>query len=143
MVADTLSRPSSASSASIDDVVQVPGLNPFKEFLSGSVPSCQIHLVSAVQPLSSALSIDFSVLSSLQLTCLETPALLSNPSLWVVSMPYGESSVLCDLSTGSPQTLVPVSLHRKICYAIHNLSHSGVLPTRRLVLRAFVWYNTP
>ena len=54
-------------------------------------------------------------------------------------MPYGESSVLCDLSTGSHRPLVSVSLCRQVFDALHNLSHPGVRPTQRLVLRAFVW----
>ena len=132
MVADALSWPSSVASASTVDVVQVLGL-PFGEFLPGSAPSCQFNPVSAVQPLSSALSIDFSVLSSLQLSCPETTALLSNPSLRVVSMPYGESSVLCDLSTGSPQPLVPVSLRRQVFDVLHNLSHPGVSPFPQVI----------
>ena len=82
---------------------------------------------------------DFSVLSSLQLSCPETTALLSNPSLRVVYVPYGESSVLCDLSTGNPRPLVPVSFCRQAFDVLHNLSHPGVRPTRRLVSRAFVW----
>ena len=99
-MADALSCPSSAASSSTVDVVHVPGLNPFGEFLPGSAPSYQIHPVSTRQPLSSVSSVDFSVLSSLQLSCPETTALLSNISLQVVSMPFGESSVLCDLYTG-------------------------------------------
>ena len=70
--------------------------------------------VFALQSLSSALPVDFFVLSSLQPSCPKTTALLGNPSLRVVSIPYGESSVLCDLSTGSPQPLVPVSLRRQV-----------------------------
>ena len=54
-------------------------------------------------------------------------------------MPYGESSVLCDLSTGSPRPLVPLSLRRQVFDAIHNLSHPGVCPTRKLISRTFVW----
>ena len=110
VVADALSRPSSvlspAASALRVDMVQDPGLTPFREFLPSSAPSFVVppstpFPVSALQSLSSALPVDFSVLSSLQLSCPETTALLGNPSLWVVSMPYGESYVHCDLSTGS------------------------------------------
>ena len=59
VVADALSHPSSAASAST--VVQVSGLNPFREFLLGSAQSCLIlpFPVSAMQPLSSASSVDF------------------------------------------------------------------------------------
>ena len=54
-------------------------------------------------------------------------------------MPYGESSVLCDLNTGSPLPLVSVSLRQQIFDALHNLSHHGVRPTWSLLLREFVW----
>ena len=101
VVADALSNPFSIAFTLTGNLVQVLGLNHFRDILPGSAPSCQFHPVSAVQPLSSASSIDFSVLSSLQLSCPEATALLSNPFLRVVSVPYVESSVLCDLSTGS------------------------------------------
>ena len=102
------------------------------------VPTSPPLSVSALQSLSSASSVDFSVLSSLQPSCPETTALLGNPSLQVVSMPYGESSVLCDLSTSSPRPMVPVSLRRQVFDDLHNLYHPGVCPTRRLILRTFV-----
>ena len=93
VVADALSRPSPAASASTVGVVQVPGLNPFRNILPGAAPPCQFHPVSALQPLSSTLSVDFSVLSSLQLPCPETTALLSRFSLSSVTSPQ----VLLDL----------------------------------------------
>ena len=141
VVADALFRPASAASTFTVDVVQVPGLNPFQEFLPGSAPSFLVppFPVSPVQPLSSASPVDLSMLSSLQLSCPEITALLSNPSLWVVSMPYGDSSVFHGLSTSSPRPLVPVSLCCQVFDALHNLSHPGVRPTQRLVSRAFVW----
>ena len=83
-------------------MVQDPGLTPFREFLLGSAPSCVVPPssplpVSTLQSLSSALPVHFSVLSSLQPSCPETTALLGNPSLQVVSMPYVESSVTSPL----------------------------------------------
>ena len=136
VVADALSRPSSvlppAASApsSTVDMFWDPGLNPFREFLPGSAPSCVVSPsprvpVSALQSLSSALPVDFSILFSLQLSCPGTTALLGNPSLRVVSMLYGESSVLCDLSTGSPQPLVPVSLNGAFSTFLGNLCLPG------------------
>ena len=74
------------------------------------VPSSPLFPVSAVCSLPSASPGDFSKLSSLQQSCPETSALLSNPSYRVVSKPYRDSSILCDLSTGLPRPLVPVSL---------------------------------
>ena len=79
----------------------------------------------------------------LQLSCAETSALLCNPSDQFVSVPSGGSSVLCNLFTGLPRPVVPVSLHRRIFYPLHSISHPGVCHTRRLVLRAFVWSGFP
>ena len=45
---------------------------------------------------------------ALQPSCPETSSLQSNPSLRVVSIPSRTSSILCNLSTGSPCPLVPV-----------------------------------
>ena len=56
VVADALSRPSSAASASTVDVVQVSGLNPFGDILPEAAPSCQVHPFSGLQPLSSTSS---------------------------------------------------------------------------------------
>ena len=124
MVVDALSHSSSAASTLTVAVVQVPDSNPFGEFLSGSAPSCLVppFPVSTMQPLSSASHVDFFVLFSLQLSCPETTALLSNPSLRVVSMPYGDSSVLCDLSPVLLDPLVPVFLRQQVFDALHNLS---------------------
>ena len=115
------------------DLAHLPGpLNVVVNALSrpSSVPS--------VFP-SSTSPVDFSKLSSLQQSCPETIALLSNSSLRVVSVPYGGSSVLCDLSTSLPPPLVPVSLCSQVFNAIHNISHPGIFPTPRLVSCAFLW----
>ena len=54
-----------------------------------------IHFIPSAPP------IDFSQFLALQPSCPEMFSLLSKPSLCVFSFPSGQSSVLCDLSTGS------------------------------------------
>ena len=65
--------------------------------------------------------------------------MVSNPSLSVVSVPFLQSSVLCDVSSRSLQPLVPVSLHNQLFQALHGLSHPGVRDSQRLLSSKFVW----
>ena len=95
--------------------------------------------VAAVQSLPSALPVNFSKLSFLQPSCPETTTILIYPSLHVVSVPFGESSVFSDLSTVHPVLWFQFLSPCRYLKPLHNLSHPGVHPTQRLVSRGFVW----
>ena len=45
----------------------------------------------------------------------------------------------CDVSTGQPRPLVPVSWRRPVFEALHGLSHPGRKPSVKLVSQRFVW----
>ena len=47
------------------------------------------------------------------------------------------SSVLCDVSSGSPRPLIPEGLCQKL--SLHRISHPGVCASRRLLSFRFVW----
>jgi len=49
--------------------------------------------------------------------------------------------VYCDVSTGRARPVVPPDFRRKVFDIIHNLSHPGVKPTRRLIAEKFVWHG--
>ena len=101
------------------------------------VRPCPTFLVSIVQSLPYTSPVDFFELSSLQPSCPETTALLSNTSLCVVSMPSVESSV-------TSQQVHPI-LWFLFRFAAGSLTlqttslNPGVHPSRRLVSRAFIW----
>ena len=117
MVADALSRPYSP----------VPA------------PSSAVPVLSALSLDLSASNIDFSTLPALQADCPSVQAMLSNPSLSVVSVPFQSSSVFCDVSSGLPRPLVPESLRRQLFSSLHELSHPGVCASQRLLSSKFVW----
>ena len=65
--------------------------------------------------------------------------MISNPSLSKVSVPFLRSSILCDVSSGSPQSLVPTALRHQLFLALHGLSHLGAGASWRLLSSRFVW----
>ena len=50
------------------------------------------------------------------------------------------TSLLCDISTGSPRPFVPKSFRRNIFEMIHSLSHPSIRATVQLVTEKFVWH---
>ena len=47
--------------------------------------------------------------------------------------------MLCDVSSGRRQPLVPLSWRRKAFLAVHTLAHPGIRASRRLMSSRFVW----
>ena len=48
-------------------------------------------------------------------------------------------SIACDISSGLPHPLVPVTWVQTVFGLIHNLSHQGVMASMHLILLHFVW----
>ena len=66
----------------------------------------------------------------------------TSPScLHVGDVPFGDdrTSLLCDISTGQPQPIVPASWSRKIFDNFHSLSHPSIRSTQKLIANKFVW----
>ncbi|CAI5657440.1 unnamed protein product [Oreochromis niloticus] len=51
----------------------------------------------------------------------------------------GGPSLLCDVSTGRPRLVVPLSWRRRVFDSVHALSHPGVRASVKLVSSRFVW----
>ncbi|KAJ8409955.1 hypothetical protein AAFF_G00209960 [Aldrovandia affinis] len=51
------------------------------------------------------------------------------------------ATLLCDISTGQPRPVVPVSWRGPVFEAVHGLSHPGRKPSVRLVAAKFVWHG--
>ena len=81
-------------------------------------------------------SYDFSCFSTLQLTCPSVSEMKSSTSLTLVSIPFRESSYLCDVSLGSLHPLIPLEFHRDLLKLLPSSSHPGSRASRRLLL---VW----
>jgi cleavage and polyadenylation specificity factor subunit 1 len=50
-----------------------------------------------------------------------------------------DGTILCDMSTGRPRPIVPLSFRRLVFDHLHNLSHPGVAATLRLIADRYVW----
>ena len=58
-------------------------------------------------------------------------------------IPFGPSNttLLCDVSTGTARPVVPSLWRRRVFEAVHNLSHPSIRATRKLVGSKFVWHG--
>lgn len=88
-------------------------------------------------------SVDFQVMAEAQRTDPELQTLLANSKesslqITLITLPTGELTLFCDMSTGSPRPFVPVSLHGHVFNSLHSLSHPGIRATRHLVTSRYV-----
>ena len=90
-----------------------------------------------------SLSVDLQVLADAQAGDTEILALQNSPttSLRLVELPLPASTatVICDMSTGTPRPIVPLSLRRTVFNALHSLSHPGMQATEWLITQKYVW----
>ncbi len=70
--------------------------------------------------------VDYAAMASEQRVCPETTLLAANPSLSVKAVKFGDTSLLCDWSTGIPRPLVPAYSRKAVFTAIHCLAHPGI-----------------
>ena len=89
--------------------------------------------------ISISLPLNFSALPVLQSACPSVQSMLSSSTFSIVSIPFLQSSVLCDASSGSPRPLIPKVLRQKRFQSLHGISHPGVCASRRVLSSRFVW----
>ena len=127
------------------DIVHVPGSdNVVADALSP--PFSPVPVKSSALPVFSATSLDlstpgfdFSSLPALQSESPSVQSMISSPSLSIGSVPFLKSSVLYNVSLGSPRWLVPSALRHQLFLSLHRLSHPGVCASCRLLSSKFVW----
>ena len=73
-----------------------------------------------------------------QASCTEVAALSRSKSLDVRQVDWGSSLILCDVSSGVKQPLVPNALRRQVFDSVHSLAHPGVCATRRLISSRYI-----
>ena len=59
--------------------------------------------------------------------------------LCTYSLPSGEGTIICDISTGKPRPVVPPSHRAAVFHVLHSLSHPGIRATQELISTRFVW----
>jgi hypothetical protein len=132
VVADALSRP--------PPVLKIPAaVLPVLSLPQLSLPSESPRKTAVLVPVADAQPIDFSELSSAQLSCPDVQIMLVSPSLSVVSRKYGAADVLGDVSTGTFRPLLPARFRFAAVLSLHNIHHPGVKASRRLVCSSFCW----
>ena len=80
--------------------------------------------------------IDFNTIAAAQQHDPELQQLQSSPTslkLQPVPVPASNSTLLCDMSTGSPRPYVPSELRHTVFDAFHSLSHPSIRATQRLI----------
>ena len=65
----------------------------------------------------------------------------SSLSLQPMPVPTSDTTILCDVSTGTPRPYVPFSFRKLIFNSLHSFSHPGVRVTQRLITKRYVWPN--
>jgi len=83
--------------------------------------------------------VSFVEMAAAQAGCPAILSMQSSSSLTVQEVPVGGSSLLCDVSTGTPRPLVPPAFRRRVFDSIHGAAHPGMRATRRLISSRFVW----
>ena len=63
----------------------------------------------------------------------------SSLSLQPMPVHTSDTTILCDVSTGTPHPYVPSSFRKLIFNSLHSLSHPGVRATQRLITKRYVW----
>ena len=54
---------------------------------------------------------------------------------------FGSTTLLCDVSTGTPRPILPSNWTRPVFDNIHGLSHAGPRPTQQAISQRFVWHG--
>ena len=57
----------------------------------------------------------------------------STTGLILQDVAFGKSTVLCDISTGTPRPILPTSWTKPVFHNIHGLSHAGPRPTQQAI----------
>ena len=97
---------------------------------------------SHISALSTSTRTDFNKVALLRRECEELHHLrhgTSSLSFKDIPLPSCDTTVTCDMSTGSPRPFVPTSLRRAVFDSLHALSHPGIRATQRLITERYVW----
>uniref|UniRef100_A0A5S6QIV2 RNA-directed DNA polymerase n=1 Tax=Trichuris muris TaxID=70415 RepID=A0A5S6QIV2_TRIMR len=96
--------------------------------------------INAIRTLHS--DVDYSAIATAQSSDDETQSYRSgSSSLRLEDVGFGpkKTTILCDISTGQPRPIIPISWRRRIFDAIHGLSHPSIRTTQKLMAMKFVW----
>ena len=126
-------RPLTYISEFTTDITHLSGkLNHVADCLSRAVAGA-VHL-----------GLDYGSMAAEQATDPDVQACRSSTTglrLQDVTFDDAGTTLLCDISMGSPRPVVPAKWRRPVFDAIHALSHPGTKASQRLVAAKFVWHG--
>ena len=99
----------------------------------------RIHSVGTPTTETIYTGIDFAKLAQDQVP--EISFYQNNTSMKIENIPFKDTNMFCDVSTGTARPIVPKSWTCTVFNTIHNLSHAGTKPTLRAISQRYVWYN--
>lgn len=88
--------------------------------------------------------LDFTEMAQAQATDPEFPHYRTAiTKLQLQDIPFGPggTSLLCDVSTGTPRPLVPTTFRRLAFDSVHGLAHPSIRSTQRLMAQKYVWHG--
>ena len=56
-----------------------------------------------------------------------------------IAIPDASLKLLCDVTTGTPRSLLPTQFRKPICHKLRSMSHPAVKASRSLLASRFVW----
>ncbi|GFT70273.1 gag-pol polyprotein [Trichonephila clavipes] len=86
--------------------------------------------------------IDYNEIAKAQENDSELISLINNPQgleIKKVNMPDSNALLYCDISTKSIIPFIPIQYRKQIFDTFHNLSHSGIKATNKLISMIFIW----
>ena len=96
----------------------------------------------AVSTVTASSPIDFHAMALAQQNDAELRHLQSHTTslnLQPVPLPATDTTLICDVSTGTPRPYVPEGFRRTVFDALHKLSHPGIRATQKLLTARYVW----
>jgi cleavage and polyadenylation specificity factor subunit 1 len=88
------------------------------------------------------MGVDYNALAAAQKTSEEIQVFRSAAtSLRLEDIPFGNDSILCDVSGNHPRPVVPPGFRPRIFHLAHGLAHPGARATRKMLCDRFVWHG--
>lgn len=96
--------------------------------------------INNISSISLASSLDYKLIAKLQENDKELMQLKqSKNGLKLLDVKTHDAIVTCDVSTEVPRPFIPAALRKQVFEHIHNLAHTGIKATTKLIKKNFVW----
>lgn len=96
--------------------------------------------VDMISSITVSSSLDYELIAKLQQSDDELRQLkMKTTGLKLLNVEFNGVTLTCDVSTNIPRPYIPSALRKEVFEQVHNLSHSGVKTTAKLIKKNFIW----